>query len=164
LARLVKHQASLHQARLLAEDAEEHLTRAMELAPADPTLPSMLLAARLFDYLGMKSLYAVEWDGYFKQLKENPDQHLVTLLIGIQINAQDHGMLADLTDAITGLREPYRRAWLEESTPYRLGTALARWDEETRYWMATADRVRQILMTHQKGEPFPSIDAMRPKH
>jgi len=163
LARLEKQSAQLRQARLLAESAQERLQRAVRLAPDDPTLNSLLLAARLFDYLGMKCLYAVEWAGYFRQLKENPDQKLVTLYIGIQINAQDHGMLADLLDAVTGLREPYRRAWLEESTPYRLGAALARWDAEADYWLATGERVRQLLREHKKDEPFPSIDVLRAK-
>jgi hypothetical protein len=106
----------------------------------------------------------VEWDGYFRQLQKNPDQQLVTLYIGIQINAQDHGMLADLTDAITGLREPYRQAWLEESTPYRLGTALARWDAESRFWLDTWGRVNQLLHSHKKDEPFPSIEVLRGKN
>jgi len=164
LARVEARQDSCRQARLLAEEAEEHISRAMHLAPNDPTLKSLMMAARLFDYLGMKSLYAVEWDGYFRLLQENPDQKLVTLYIGIQMNAQDHGMLADLMDAITGLREPYREAWLEESTPYRLGTALARWDAESRFWFDTWGRVNQLLRSHKKGEPFPSIDVLRAKH
>jgi hypothetical protein len=164
LARLEKHQESCRKSRLLAEQAQEHISRAMHLAPTDPTLPSLMMAARLFDYLGMKCLYAVEWDGYFRQLQKNPDQQLVTLYIGIQINAQDHGMLADLTDAITGLREPYRQAWLEESTPYRLGTALARWDAESRFWLDTWGRVNQLLHSHKKDEPFPSIEVLRGKN
>ncbi|MDB6022014.1 MAG: glycoside hydrolase family protein [Pedosphaera sp.] len=163
LARLEKCQDSCRQARLLAEQAQEHIRRAMHLAPGDPTLKSLMIAARLFDYLGMKCLYAVEWAGYFRQLKENPDQQLVTLYIGIQMNAQDHGMLADLMDAITGLREPYCEAWLEESTPYRLGTALARWDAESRMWLETSGRVNQLLRSHKKGEPFPSIEVLRAK-
>ena len=67
-------------------------------------------AASLFDYLGMKCLYAVEWAGYFRELKANPDPKLVTLYIGIQMSAQDHGMLADLQEAISGLKDSYRQA------------------------------------------------------
>lgn len=163
LGRLEKHADACRQARLLAENAQEHIARAMRITPGEPTLESLMMAAKLFDYLGMKSLYAVEWDGYFHELQKNPDQKLVTLYIGIQMNAQDHGMLADLTDTITGLREQYREAWLRESTPYRLGTALARWDAESRFWLETAERVKHLLRSHKKGEPFPSIDVIRAK-
>jgi hypothetical protein len=164
LARLEKNQAELRKARLLAESAQERLNRAQRLAPGDPTLNSPLLAARLFDYLGMKCLYAVEWAGYFRELKTNPDPKLVTLYIGIQMNAQDHGMLADLREAISGLKEPYRHAWLEEATPYRLPSALLRWDAEWSYWQAVQQGVvNQVLHGWSKGEPFPSITVIRPK-
>ena len=59
----------------------------------------------------------------------------MTLYIGIQMNAQDHGMLADLREAISGLKDPYREAWLEEATPYRLPSALMRFDAE---WLLLA--------------------------
>ena len=135
--------------------------RAQKLAPEDPTLKSLLVSARLFDYLGMKCLYAVEWAGYFRELKGIPDTKLVTLYIGIQMNAQDHGMVSDLIDKISGLREPYREAWLTESTPYRLGSALAKWDAESQYWLDVWHRLNELLRTHNKNEPFPSIDVLR---
>jgi hypothetical protein len=164
LARLEKNQAELRKVRLLAESAQERLDRARRLAPGDPTLNSLLLAARLFDYLGMKSLYAVEWAGYFRELKTNPDPKLVTLYIGIQMNAQDHGMLADLREAISGLQEPYRAAWLEEATPYRLPSALMRFDAEWLYWRDVQQGVvDHVLHGWSKGEPFPSIAVIRPK-
>lgn len=135
LARSEAHQAELRQVRLLAESAQERLQRALRLAP-EPTLRSLLLAARMFDYLGMKNLYAVEWAGYFRRLKDKPDTAMAGILLHTQIAAQDHGMLADLMDSITGLREQYRAAWLEESTSYLLGTALGRWDAECEFWRA----------------------------
>jgi hypothetical protein len=161
LARLEKHQAQCRQTRLLCESAQERLFRALRLAPEEPTLETFLLAARLFDYLGMKSLYAIEWAGYFRDLKANPDSKLEELYIGNQMNGQDHGMLADLVDTVSGLREPYRLAWLAESTPYRLGSALGRWDAEAGFWRLTWARVDQLLRTRGKDEPFPSIDVLR---
>jgi hypothetical protein len=164
LARLEQNKAELRQARLLAESAQERLARARRLAPGDPTLNSLVLAARLFDYLGMKCLYAAEWAGYFRELKTNPDPELVTLYIGVQMNAQDHGMLADLREAISGLKEPYRQAWLEEATPYRLPSALMRFDAEWFYWQAVQQCVvDRVLNGWTKGEPFPSIAVIRPK-
>ena len=161
LAKLEARQTECRQARRLAESAEERLLRAVRLAPDDPTLPSLLLSARLFDYLGMKRLYAVEWAGYFRELQANPDPKLVSLYLGNQMNAQDHGMLADLVDASSGLREPYREAWLAESTPYRLGSALARWDGETEFWRATWLRLKRLLQTRSPDQPSPSLEALR---
>ncbi len=163
LARLEKHPADLRQARLLAESAQERLDRARRRAPTDATLNSLMLAARLFDYLGMKCLYAVEWADYFRQLQANPDPKLVDLYIGTQMNSQDHGMLADLREAISGLKEPYRRAWLEEATPYRLPSALMRFDAEWLYWQAVQQAVEdKVLHGRSQSEPFPSIFVIRP--
>jgi hypothetical protein len=163
LARLEQNQAELRKARLLAESAQERLGRARGLAPGDPTLNSLVLAARLFDYLGMKCLYAVEWAGYFRELKANPDPKLVTLYIDIQMNAQDHGMLADLREAISGLKDSYREAWLEEATPYRLPSALMRFYAEWCYWQAVEQGVvDQVLHGWSNGEPFPAIAVIRP--
>jgi hexosaminidase len=163
LKRSETHEEELHRARLLANSAEERLRRALR-AKGDPaTLRSLLLGARMFDYLAMKNIYAVEWSKYFRQLRENPTPELVSLLVNIQIATQDHGMLADLMDAITGLRESYREAWLEESVSYRLGTALARWDAECEYWRAMQARIPEVLRERKPGDPFPSLEALRPR-
>jgi len=163
LARLEQNQAELRKARLIAESAQERLGRARRQAPGDSTLNSLMLAARLFDYLGMKCLYAVEWAGWFRELKANPDPDLVTLYIGIQMEAQDHGMLADLREAISGLKDSYREAWLEEATPYRLPSALMRFDSEWFYWQAVQQGVAdRVLNGWHKGEPLPAIGVIRP--
>jgi hypothetical protein len=59
------------------------------------------------------------------------------------------------------VRAPYREAWLEESTPYRLGTAMARWDEENRHWMEVWRRLDNLLHTHKQDGPFPTIEVLR---
>jgi hypothetical protein len=129
----------------------------------DPiSLKSLLLASRMFDYLGMKTLYATEWADYFRKLKSNPEPELVSFYLSTQIAAQDHGMLADLMDLITELREDYQEAWQEASTSYRLGTALARWDAETEYWRSMQVRIPKVSRGYKKGDPVPTIDVLRP--
>lgn len=156
-------QKELRQARLLAENAQERIQRAMRHS-SDPTLPSLLVASRMFDYLGMKTLYAAEWADYFRQLKENPKKELVTLYIGNQMNSTTYGMLADLREMISELREEYRQAWLSEATPFRLQSALYRWDAEWDYWTAVQRLVvEKVLHGWKEGEPFPDIGVIRPQ-
>ena len=163
VSRLEAHEAELRKARMLANSAQERLQRALRMGGNSVTLKSLLLGARMFDYLGMKNLYVVEWSKYFQQLKANPNPQLISLYLNNQISSQDHGMLSDLIDAVTGLKEEYREAWLEESTSYRLGSALARWDAECEYWRAVRARVPEITRGRKQGDPFPPVDALRPK-
>jgi hypothetical protein len=163
LKKLQAGQDEVRRARLLAESAQERVQRAMRNC-SDPTLKSLLVAARLFDYLGMKSLYAVEWADYFRQLQENPKKDLVQLYIGNQMNSTTYGMLTDLREMISELREPYREAWLDEATPFRLQSALYRWDAEWDYWTAVQRLlVQQVFQGWKEGEPFPPLESIRPK-
>jgi hexosaminidase len=163
LKKLQAGEAEVRRARLLAESAQERVQGAMRVC-SEPTLKSLVLAARLFDYLGMKSLYALEWADYFRQLKENPKKELVQLYIGNQMNSTTYGMLTDLREMISDLREEYREAWLEEATPFRLQSALYRWDAEWDYWTAVQRLlVQQVFQGWKEGEPFPPLESIRPK-
>jgi hexosaminidase len=163
LKKLQAGEQDLRRARLLAESAQEHLQRAM-CGCADPTLKSFLVSARQFDYLGMKSLYALEWADYFRQLQANPKKELVQLYIGNQMNSTTYGMLTDLREMISELREEYREAWLNEATPFRLQSALYRWDAEWDYWTAVQKLVvSQVLHSWKEGEPFPPLESIHPK-
>ena len=154
----------LRRARLLAEAAQKHLQRAMA-ASNDPTLHSYLVSARMCDYLGMKSLYAVEWSDYFQQLKENPNKELVSLYIGNQMNSTTYGMIGDLQEFISETRGQYRDAWLDEATPFRLQSALYRWDDEWQYWNSVRRLViEKVLHSWKPGEPFPPLETIHPKH
>jgi hypothetical protein len=163
LKKMQSGQAELRQARILAEDADVLIQHAMKVCD-DPNVRSMLVAARQFQYLGMKCLYALEWAKYFDELKANPRKELVTLYIGNQMNSTTYGMLTDLREMISELREQYRDAWLDEAMPFRLQSALYRWDAEWDYWTAVQKLVVQkVLHSWKEGEPFPAIDVIRPK-
>lgn len=159
LKRLQEHKEELHQGRLQAEDAAEHLYRALAQKGDPATLFSLLLGARLLDYLGMKNLYAVEIAGFFEKLGPNPRPDLANLLLRTEVSAQDHGFLADLMDTLTELREPYRNAWLAEYTPYRLQAALKRWDSEYEYWHTFQDRFQNFHLN--EGQALPPLDSFR---
>ncbi|HOX59513.1 MAG TPA: glycoside hydrolase family 20 zincin-like fold domain-containing protein [Candidatus Paceibacterota bacterium] len=156
-------ETEVRRARLLAESAQERIQRALRKC-SDPTLKSLLVAARQFGYLGMKSLYVLEWAEYFRQLRENPKKELVQLYCGNQMNSTTYGMLTDLREMISELREEYRQAWLDEATPFRLQSALYRWDAEWDYWTAVQKLlVQQVFLGWKEGEPFPALESIRPR-
>ena len=63
-------------------------------------------------------------------------------------------MLTDLREMISELREQYREAWLEEATPFRLQSALYRWDAEWDYWTAMQ---RLLVQQPLAGSYYPSF-------
>ena len=73
LARAAAQREQFRQTRLLAEDAEEHLSRALRLGGDPSTLSDLLLEARLLDYAGMKNIYADEMAGFWRELGSHPD-------------------------------------------------------------------------------------------
>lgn len=129
LARSRKFQDDLRQSRLLAEQAEADLVHITTNADTSGTLDDLVFAARLLDYAGLKFLYAVEIDAAWQALGPHPSRDRLNDFIG-NVASQQHGRLPDLMDAITGLRPHYEKAWLAEYQPYRLATALGRWDAE----------------------------------
>ena len=159
------HRDDLHQTRLLAEDAQEKLMRALAFGK-DPsgTLSSFLVQARMLDYAAMKNLYAVEIADFWRQLGEHPKREDLGFTLFAEINYHDHGRTADLMDAITELREPYRAAWLEAYTPYRLEAALGKWDAEFQYWWKLKLRLDSFEANFHDGDPLPPLESLSPDH
>ena len=44
-----------------------------------------------------------------------------------QVTHYDHSYVVDLMDRITGMKPAYQAEWMQEYTPYRMGSALGRW-------------------------------------
>ena len=158
LKRAQEHREDSRQTRLLAEDAEEHLQRALALGGDPATLAASLVGARLLDYAGMKEIYAAEMAGYWEQMGTHPSKRDLEFYFG-EICDVDHTSTADLMDATTELRAQHRRAWLAEYTPYRLGTATGKWDTEFQYWWKLQRRMQALLEAFHDGDTLPPLES-----
>jgi hypothetical protein len=61
-------------------------------------------------------------------------------------------------DRITDLRPAYRAAWLQEYTPYRLGSALGRWDAEYQYWRGVQQKLQEFDDSSHAGDILPPLE------
>ena len=163
LEQATAHREQLRNARLRAEDAMEHIDRAIELSPGDITLPSLRLAAGMLDYLGMKRLYGIDIADYFRRAGSTPGSKEVWLYLELESTSQDHSHAADLMDAITSLKQDYAQAWRQEWTDYRFGTALGRWDAEYEYWRSFQAKVQDVAGRLKEGDTVPPLEFFRPK-
>ena len=139
----------------------KHLYTALKLSGDSYSLPSLLLGARLIDYAGMKFLYAIEIADVFGKVNSSSSREDVSFWLGRQASARNHGRMGDLMDTITELRDIYRSMWQAEYTPYRLASAIGRFDAEFEYWRKLQSRVWEVERTYKPGKALPSLDSLR---
>ena len=161
LKTLAQNQAHLRQTRLLAEEAETHLYHALASGADPATLNSLLVGARLLDYAGQKFQTPPELIDLWGRIgKTRPDADKWWNEWESQVVYQDHSRIVDLMDAITELRPLYRAEWLEEYSPYRLASALGRWDAEYEYWRRFQQRLQQFSDGSHEGDPLPALEKL----
>ncbi len=155
LRRSAGNRETLHDARMLAEDAEIEVHRALK-AGGDPSmLDPLLVVARMLDYAAYRYLGALEISERWQQLSADFHPENWWREFESEVPYQSHSRLVDLMDAITQLREFYRTVWLAEYQPYRLGTTLGRFDAEYNYWRTLQSRFRNVgrHLDAKKGLP-----------
>jgi len=162
LAHLATQREALRNTRLLAEDAEEHLSRALGLKEDVYSIPSLVVGARMLDYAGMKYIYALEMASYFNTLGSHPSHADVEFYLGRESSARNHGRIMDLMDGVLDLREAYRSAWLSEYTDHRLGSVMARWNAEHEYWRRLQTHLWDVLHGFKDGDTLPTLEELRP--
>ncbi|HET9176911.1 MAG TPA: beta-N-acetylhexosaminidase [Terriglobia bacterium] len=154
-------QSDLRQTRLLAEDAQEHLDRALSLGGDRTTLESLLFGSRLLDYAGQKFQTPPELEELWQKLgPTRPGNEIWWNEWESMTTYQDHSRLVDLMDTITELRAKYRSAWLEEYTPYRLASAIGRWNAEYEYWRRMQSRLLTFSESSREGEKLPPLETL----
>ena len=155
-----EHREDLRQARLLAEEAQEYLDKALASGDDATGLGSLLVGSRLLDYAGMRFLYAVEIADRWQALGPHPSRKDLRNEFVSRVASQQHGQLVDLMDILTQLRPEYQKVWLAEYTPYRLDEALARWDAECQHWLRVQTRLEDFAGSYREGQPMPALEVL----
>lgn len=159
--RLPAHQMDLRATRLHAEQAETALFHALNLGADPALLNSLMIGSELLDYAGQKFQTPVELSEMWGKLgPRRPDPESWWNNWESMVTHPDHSRLFDLMDRITNLRPDYRAEWLREYTPYRLGTALGRWNAEYQYWYGVHDKLEKFDATTQAGSILPPLDTI----
>jgi hypothetical protein len=143
------------QIRLTAEDVVADLLTNSHLARRNADLLDYTeFAARRFDFLGQKSIYAKYIVDLYSQAQANTSDRAAVSHNLRRIN----GLIGDMRPETVLLRDMYQKLWLGENRPYYLGNILARYDEELRRWEAASDRISGIRRVYDQHALPPLID------
>ena len=147
----------LHQARLEAEDALEHFYAIKKTVPETPQIDSFVVAAQMIDLAAMKFQYASEIAETWNSIPAHPTREQLLDALFQGVSNDTHSRCMDMMDALTETREDYRQAWLEQYTPYRLGTALGRWDAEYLFWEHARANFERVRTRFKTGQTLPTL-------
>ena len=151
------HQEELHQSRLAAEDALEHLYAIRQSAPATMHLESFIAGAQIIDLAALKFISANEIDAAWKTLPANPTREDLMNVLERGISNETHSRCMDLMDGFSETEVTYRSAWLQQYNTYRLGTALGRWDAEYQFWRRAQTNFERLRTSFKTGDPLPTL-------
>jgi hypothetical protein len=157
VAGLRKHREDLRNLRLNAENAEADFLAAQS---SGANVGTFLFGSRVLDYAGMRGLYALEIeDLWAKQQRANGSDSELWELLSSSFS-RTHGRVGDLLDSLSLLIPDYRANWLAEYTPYRLETALLRWNMEDRYWWRAQTAFDEFHESYRKGTALPPLQVL----
>ena len=162
LRRVAAHPDDLRRSRILAEEAQAHLLRALQAGGDPTTLSSLLFGSRMLDYAAARSLTALEIKGLWDKLPNRPSKQNFWYQFGTLVIYQAHGRVPELMYASSELGQAFRSEWLSEYTPYRLAAASGLWDAEYEFWRRLEQRLREFSQGFRSGDKLPEFDSFIP--
>ena len=151
------HRQDLHQVRMLAEEAQAAFEETA--ARESVTLNSFLFGSRLLDYAAMRCQYAVEIDELWNGIGDARTRERFEATV-----SPGHSRVGDLLDGLSLLLPEYRRNWEAEYRPYRMQTALERWEREYQFWLRVQGRLQRFHAKYKAGSAVPSLDSVAGKY
>jgi len=136
----LRMEPAAHQIRLTAEEVVADVLTNSYLARRNGDLLDYAeFAARRFDFLGQKAIYAK----YITDLYSQAQIHSTESAVVHPTLSRIDGLMEDMGHQTTVLRDMYQRLWLSENMPYFLGNILARYDEELGRWEDASNRIHR---------------------
>ena len=153
----LRMEPAAHQIRLTAEDVIADLVTNAHLARRNGDLLDYTeFAARRFDFLGQKAIYAKYIaDLYAQAQAQASDPAAVRRLLGRIIRG--NSLIQDMRGQDILLRDMYQKLWLGENLPYYLGNILARYDEELERWDRASSRIARSARIYREHTLPPLI-------
>lgn len=128
------HLEDYKNARLAAESAFEALINASQYQTKDSAfIKTLMVNSQLLDYTAARFIWAKtivdRWNQYI-HVKGKKDAWIMFY----DLDYSAHGLVTDMLDRVTSIKEDYRLAWLSENEPYRMANMLGRFDAEYMFW------------------------------
>ena len=129
------HLDDFKNASIAAEAAQEKLIEALNTGTEDTAfIKTMLVNCRQLDYTATRFIWAKtivdRWNWIYDLKSKGEKDHVLYY----DINYSTHGLIVDMMDYCTEIKEEYRKAWLSENMSYRMGTITGRFDSEYLLW------------------------------
>lgn len=137
----------LKAVRIKCEEAEEIFIRAIQNAGTKnkDILEALRVTAKLMHYEATRFLWAnvmaERWNKAMLEVKQNN-------FVYYDIAYLCHGLIQDVMDELSTLKEDYAAAWLSENLPYRKNTILSRFDVEYGLWQKLLLKVIDHRIEH----------------
>jgi hypothetical protein len=158
----LRMEPAARQIRLTAEDVVADLMENSHLARRNRDLLDYTeFAARRFDFLGQKAIYAKYIADLYSQAQAHSSDRVAVGKILGRINGVN-GLIQDMRDQTTLLRDMYQKLWLGENRPYFLGNILARYDEELGRWEEASNRISRNRAIYNQHVLPDLIDSAEP--
>jgi hexosaminidase len=148
------HLSDYKNARIAAETAQEKLIEALHSGSEDTAfIRTMLVNCRQLDFTASRFIWAktiVDRWNWIYDLKSKGEKDYVMYY---DINYTTHGLIADMMDYCTELKEEYRKAWLSENMSYRMGTITGRFDSEYLMWRNMYTKIAEYINHNEAKAP-----------
>lgn len=145
--------------RLLAEEVVEDLALNGGLARRNADLlPFLDFAARRFDLLGQKAIYAATIPELYAKVLANLKNPDVANDLLYRINGGSNGLIVDLRNQAAWMKERYRALWLAANRPFFLENILLRYTNEMIRLQAFSDRLTALHRGYADGGGLPAFE------
>jgi hypothetical protein len=148
------HLDDYRNARIAAEEAMEKLSIVLTSEKCDTAfIMTMLVNCRQLDFTASRFIWAktiVDRWNWIYDLKSKGEKDYVMYY---DINYTTHGLIVDMMDYCTSLKEEYSKAWLSENMNYRMGTITGRFDSEYLLWRDYSLKISAYINHNQEKAP-----------